>query len=333
MLALACAFVVGAACAQGRLNLLCSVSTAWCEAAARAFQHETRIEVGVQSRSTSDAMTQVAAERGNPKIDLWYMGAGDAHLLAAEMGLTEEYRSERLADLHDWAVRQAELSRYHSVGVYATAVGIAYNRDVLAKKKLAPPACWADLAKAEYRDEMQIASPRSSPASYTMVATLVQIFGEDRAFDYMRDIHRNTRAYPRSSGNAVRAAARGETAIVVTFLHDAFTESMNGFPIAPVLPCEGTGFEVGSMSIVKAARNLDNAKKFYDGALTPTAQKIAADMKNHQTPSNKSTPVPVGAPELGPFKLINYDFAKFGGAAERRRLLDKWEREVYSLPR
>ena len=32
-------------------------------------------------------------------------------------------------------------------------------------------------------------------------------------------------------------------------------------------------------------------------------------------------------------KLINYDFAKYGSAAERKRLLEKWDREVYSIPR
>jgi DUF4097 and DUF4098 domain-containing protein YvlB len=32
-------------------------------------------------------------------------------------------------------------------------------------------------------------------------------------------------------------------------------------------------------------------------------------------------------------KLIPYDFARFGAAAERKRLLEKWDREVYALPR
>jgi branched-chain amino acid transport system substrate-binding protein len=29
-------------------------------------------------------------------------------------------------------------------------------------------------------------------------------------------------------------------------------------------------------------------------------------------------------------KLINYDFAKYGSSAERKRLLDRWEKEVNS---
>ena len=53
------------------------------------------------------------------------------------------------------------------------------------------------------------------------------------------------------------------------------------------------------MSIVKGAKNLDNAKKFYDWALTPAAQKIGGELKNFQTPSNKATPPPPGAPDLG----------------------------------
>jgi iron(III) transport system substrate-binding protein len=36
---------------------------------------------------------------------------------------------------------------------------------------------------------------------------------------------------------------------------------------------------------------------------------------------------------MSEIKLINYDFAKYGGAAERKRLLDKWDKEVYALPK
>jgi len=138
---------------------------------------------------------------------------------------------------------------------------------------------------------------------------------------------------PRTGAGAIRAAARGETTIAVLFLHEGTTEAKAGFPVKFVAPCEGTGYEVGSMSLVKGARNLDNAKKFYDWALTPSAQKIGGETKNFQVPSNKATPIPEGAPNMSQIKLINYDFAKYGSAAERKRILDKWDREVYAIPR
>ena len=84
---------------------------------------------------------------------------------------------------------------------------------------------------------------------------------------------------------------------------------------------------------VKGAKNLENARKFYDWALTPAAQKIGAETKNYQVPSNKSVAPSPGAPKMDEIKLINYDFAKYGSSAERKRLLERWEREVNSQPK
>src|SRR5512138_2148965 len=107
-----------AAAAQGQLNIVCSVQAPWCEAVAIAFEKETGIKVSFTQKSAGEAMAQIAAEKSNPKIDLWYTGTGDPHLQAAEMGLTDEYKSPLLPQLYDWAVRQAEQSKYHTVGVY-----------------------------------------------------------------------------------------------------------------------------------------------------------------------------------------------------------------------
>jgi iron(III) transport system substrate-binding protein len=327
------ALCASAAHAQGQLNLICSVPIPWCEAIAAQFTKDTGIKVGMTQKGSGESMAQVSAEKANPKYDVWYAGTGDPHLQAAELGLTDEYKSSMLPQLHDWAVKQAEQSKYHTVGIYTGALGIGYNPELLAKKNLAPPKCWADLANPIYKDEVQMANPNASGTAYSTIATFVQIFGEDKAFELLKGMHRNTNNYPRTGAGAIRAVARGETSIGVTFLHDGLTEIANGFPVKIVVPCEGTGYEVGSMSIIKGARNLDNARKFYDWALTPAAQKIGGDLKNFQTPSSKSTPIPAGALKMTDIKLIPYDFARYGGAAERKRILEKWDREVGALPR
>jgi iron(III) transport system substrate-binding protein len=95
-----------------------------------------------------------------------------------------------------------------------------------------------------------------------------------------------------------------------------------------VSPCEGTGYEIGSMSIVAGAKHLDEAKKFYDWALSPDAQKLAAPNGSYQIPSNNDTPVPPEAPDLSKIKLIDYDFAKYGSTEVRTRLLKRFTDEV-----
>lgn len=323
-----------AAQAQGAVNVYCSVQVEWCQAAANAFEKSTGTKVNVTQKGSGETLAQIRAEAQNPRGDVWFGGTGDPHLIMAEEGLSDVYESPRLKELQDWALKQYEASKKRSVGVYSGAVGFGYNTELLAKKKLAAPACWSDLPKAEYKGEIQVANPNSSGTAYVIIATLVQLLGEDKAFDYLKQLHPNVNAYARSGTGPIKAVARGETGVSLSFVHDAVTETNAGFPVAYATPCEGTGYEIGSVSIIKGSRNLANARKFYDWALTPEAQRIGFEVaKQLQMPSNKSAPLPPGAPDLTKMKLVNYDFVKYGQASERKRLLDRWDREVGSLPR
>ena len=142
----------------------------------------------------------------------------------------------------------------------------------------------------------------------------MRLFGEDKAFNLLRAMHKSTNNYPRTGIGAIKPAARGETGIGVTFLDDASPDIAAGFSVSVVAPCEGTGYQVASMSLVKNARNADAARKFYDWALTLASQKLAADTKNYQTMSNRSTPTPALAVKIADVKLINYGFGKYGDA-------------------
>ena len=167
-----------------------------------------------------------------------------------------------------------------------------------------------------------------------MLATFVQLMGEDKAFAFMKAMHRNVNQYTKSGAAPARAAATGESLIGITFQHDAVVQAIGGAPVTIVSPCEGTGYEIGSMSLIKGAKNMENAKKWYDWALSPEAQAIGSQLKvSYQVPSNKAAPVPAQAPKLSEIKLIDYDFAKYGSSAERKRLLGKWDAEISTLPK
>ena len=327
------ALAAGSAAAQGSLTVYCSYQIDWCTAMVNAFAKDTGIKVAMTQKPAGETFAQIKAEAANPKGDIWWTGSGDAHVQAAGENLTQAYQSPRLADLHDWARKQAEQTGYKTVGIYAGPLGYGYNADMLAKKNVPPPKCWSDLVKPEYKGEVQIANPNSSGTAYVAVATLVQLMGEDEAFKYLKKMHANVNQYTKSGAGPVKAVGRGETAVGVAFLHDAVAEKAAGFPVTPGTPCEGTGYEIGSMSIIKGARNLDNAKKFYDWALTPAAQEMAAAAKQFQLPSNRNAKVDPNVPDFKSIKFINYDYAKYGASNERKRLIAKWEKEVNALPR
>lgn len=319
--------------AQGALTLYCSVQEELCRAIVNAFEKETGVKVAMTRKSSGETYAQIKAEASNPKGDIWWGGTGDPHLQAAEEGLLEAYRSPKMAEQHDWAVRHYDAAKGRSIGIYAGALGFSYNNDQLKKKNVPAPKCWSDLVQPAFKDEVQVANPNSSGTSYNMLATFVQLFGEAKAFDFLRQLHKNINQYTKSGAAPAKAVNLGETTIGITFMHDMIAEAQLNPDIRTVAPCEGTGYEIGSMSIIKDARNLENAKKFYDWALTPAPQSLGAQNKQLQTPSNKSTPMPKMGVDLSTTKLINYDFAKYGSSAERNRLLAKWDKEVKSQPK
>ena len=317
----------------GQLNVICSVQAEWCNMIQTVFAKTTGIKVNMSLKGSGEALAQLIAERANPKTDVWFGGTGDPHLQAAEQGLSLEYRSPTLPQLHGWAQQQAQQSNYRTVGIYSGPLGFGYNSELIAKKKLKVPQTWADLLNPALKGEIQVANPASSGTAYMMVATLVQLMGEEKAFEYMKALHKNISQYTRSGTGPIKAAARGETTVSISFVHDGPGEKMQGFPVETVTPADGTGAEIGSMSIIKGARNLDNARKFYEWALTGSAQEMGAAAKQFQLPSNKSAKVDPRVPDFKKIKFINYDYAKYGASAERRRLIARWEKEVNSLPR
>ncbi|WP_288076697.1 ABC transporter substrate-binding protein [Pseudomonas sp.] len=319
--------------AAERLNMLCAADNDWCELMRNSFEKESRVEVSMVRKSAGEIYAQLRAEANNPKTDIWWAGTGDPHLQASAEGLTEMYKSPMLAKLHPWAQKQAEISGYRTVGIYAGLLGIGYNPEVLKRKGVMAPKCWKDLLNPAYKGEVQLANPNSSGTAYNMIATLVQLQGENEAFDFMKKLNDNVSQYTKSGSAPAKAAGRGETGIAISFQHDLLKETLAGFPVEVISPCEGTGYEVGSMSIVKGAKNMESAKRFYEFALRADVQSLAAKANALQVPANKEASIPPRAPRLESVKTIKYDSAKYGSNETRRRLLKRWDDEIFSLPR
>ena len=319
-----------AACpAAAQLNLYCSSpNTAWCQGMAVGFEKAAGVKVSVVQKATGEMLAQVKAERANPKGDIWWAGPADSYLQAAEEGLLETYRSPKLGELHEWARHVSEVSQNRVSGVYGGILALGYNTELQQKKKLPVPRCWKDLLAPAYKGEVMLANPNSSGTAYLMLASLVQVFGEDVAFGYMKALNANVTSYARSGIGPMTAVKQGEVYIGSTVLHGVINEIVAGYPVKPVLPCEGVGYEVGSMAIIKGARNLANAKKFVDWALGADAQKIGLDIKEYAIPTNRNVALPPMVPNLAEARVIRYDFAKYGSSETRKRLLERWERDI-----
>lgn len=322
------ALLFAAANAQ-TVNVLCSPDLAWCEALGPAFKEATGFDLEFIRMSSQDALARVRAEAANPVFDVWFGGTGDPHLVAAREGLTEFYEPS-VWDQIIPSLKEQVGGTY--IPLYAGAIGFVVNEGVLDGKPM--PQSWRDLTDPQYKGLIAMPDPNSSGTAYTIIATLVQIFGEDEAFEILEGIHSNIAQYTTSGAAPGQLAGRGEVAIAIQFMHDGVNFALQGFPLTVYAPSEGTGYEIGGLSLIKNGPNRETAIAFIEWALTPEAQVIASQRGNsYQIQSNMNTPVPEQSPVLENINLIDYDFDHWGTPAVREATVGRWTNEIFPLPR
>ncbi len=219
--------------AAAQLNLYCSSpNTAWCQGMAIGFEKATGIQDAVVQKATGEMLAQVKAEKANPKGDIWWAGPGDAYLQAAEDGLLETYASPNLGELHDWAQRISEVSRTASPASTAASSRSATTPSCRQKRKLpVPKVLEGPHSIAAYKNEVMLGNPNSSGTAYLMLASLVQVFGEDEAFRYMKALNANVSSYARSGIGPMTAVKQGEIYVGSTVLHGVINEIVAGYPV------------------------------------------------------------------------------------------------------
>lgn len=320
----------GPASAQ-RVTILCSPNPAWCDAVKAEFTKATGIQLDFIRLSSGEALARLRAEKGKPSFDVWFGGTGDPHVVAAEDGLTEFHKPKAWEDVRP-QLREAVGGKY--IPLYAGVLGWAVNDKLLKEKGLTPPKKWTDLADPRYKGLLAMPNPNTSGTGYTMLATVLQVYGDDKGWDLMKQIHKNMAQYTRSGADPGLLTGRGEVAVGITFAHDVVDQILKGFPVTAGAAEDGTGYEIGGLSLIKSSPNRDAAIKFIDWALSPEAQKLAAERgQSYQVPSNSKTPVAKQAPRFEDYKVIQYDFAKYGSKTVRDGVVKRWTTDVFPQPK
>lgn len=317
------------AAAESRLVVYCSAQNTMCEQEVLAFEQKYKIKTNSIRGSTGSIFARIEAEKANPQGDVWYGGTLDPHSQAGEMGLLEAYKSPNLQYIPDALKDPAKVKGNYSSAIYLGILGFGVNTERLQKLNLPVPKCWKDLTDPKYKNEIQAADPQSSGTAYTQIATFVQLWGEEEAFKFLKELNKNVSQYTKSGNTATRNTARGEAAIGIGFLHEHSIEKEKGAPVELIVPCEGTGYEIGGVSIIKGARNPENAKLFVDWALSKEAQELSWKKgESHQILTNSEAEMSPYSLDFKSINLINYDFDKYGASNLRKRLIKRWVDEV-----
>ena len=316
--------------AQERLNLLCSPDPAWCEAVKRDFTKATGIQTEFVRLSSGAALARLRAEKANPAFDVWFGGSGDSHWVAQAEGLLEFFRPKAWGELRSQLTRMVD---GHYIPLYSGLHGFGVNEKILQEKGLPVPETWKELGDPRYKGLIAMPNPNTSGTGYVMMTTVIQVYGEEPGFELSKAIHKNVAQYTRSGGDPSLLAGRGEVAIGVSFANDVVERARKAFPIRFVAPKDGTGYEIGALSLVTGAANRAAALRFIDWALEPENQKLGPQNGEVSIQSHSRSVIDKDVPRFEDAKVIAYDFGKYGTPAVRDALIKRWTEQVFPIPR
>ena len=296
------------------------LSTTEAEMYITAFEEETGIDVKCVRMSTGEILVRVRSERNNPQVGMWFGGPSPDFIAAKQDGLLNPYKP-----MIDFELLPGTFDEdYHWTGFYFGALGFASNTEILERKGLKPPTSWHDLLKPELKGEIGVAYAYTSGTSYTILATLVQLMGEEEAFDYITKLNRNIHHYNKSGAACVTQVGFGEIGVGISFAQDILYKGPNkGYPVALSFPEEGTGYEIGAMAIIKGGPNQADAKTFADWLLSFKAQNLMK--KRFRVPLHPKAELAEGVVTPDRVNLIEFDADRAG--KNKRRLIVRW-REI-----
>ena len=268
-----------------------------------AFEKETGIDVEWVRMSSGEVLARIEAEAANPQASMWHAGSNTSHINAASKGLLEPYKPntdfELIDILHaeDWAW----------TGFYTGAIGFVSNVNFLKEHNVKAPTSWSQLLDPAFEDNIAMAYPYTSGTAYTTYATLVQMIGMDKTLDWWEEFDKHSiHQYTKSGTACIAMVGIGEVAVGIAFSHDIMAKGINkGYPVVMTFPEEGTGYEVGGLSLIKGGPEPELAKQFIDWCYTREAQDLF--QKYNRLPVNPKATVKEGSVTLDQVKLIDYD--------------------------
>jgi iron(III) transport system substrate-binding protein len=162
-----------------------------------------------------------------------------------------------------------------------------------------------------------------------MIASILQMMGEDKGWEYLKALDGNIAQYIKSGSRPCNAASEGEFAIGASFALRAIKNIAEGYPITMVIPAEGAGNELEANALMASSKNKDTAKRFLDWTISDNAVNEYYAWKEIVTAKGGSMPQnfkDAGLPEDISKVMWKMDFAQ--SAANRSAILERWQRDL-----
>lgn len=315
----------GSSKADGNVSIACSQQEDFCQAMTAAFEKETGIKTTYVRLGAGEVLARLKTAEG--EFDVWAGGQAENHLLANDNGWVEKYVSKTAADLP----KEYNDSTGVWSGFYTDSIAFCSNKNELKKRSVQAPTSWEDLLNPALKSSVAMPHPATAGVGYMAMYTLSALNNGNSAssINFFKKLNSNVMQYSKSAATGTEQAGRGEVATAIALDSDCQKAMSAGYSdLTITYPKEGTGYEVGAVSVLKGARNKENAKKFMDWILSTKAQNRYAEIPSYAAPTHPKAKVGENVPKQDVVKKVEWDMRK--AADSREKFVSAFENDVAS---
>ena len=283
------------------------------------------IKVNLLRLSTGDLIARIVAEKANPRHDVIWGTALTQMVDPRILEMAEPYRPAGI-DAVKTQFKDPQNRWFATTGYFA---GFCVNTEVLKKNNLPMPTSWQDLLNPVYKGQIVMPNAASSGTGYLQIVSLLQMKGEEKGWQYLKDLDKNMAQYIKSGSRPCKMAATGEYAIGLSFAFSGVKQIMEGYPIKLVIPSEGAGYEIEVSMLMKSSKNKEDSKQFLDWLLTLDAAKLYGERAEMSSvPGAKPTEAVLKAGLPADVSAVLYKMDFDASAKNKDRILAEWKKSI-----
>ena len=267
----------------------------------------------IEYLSTSKLAAKLLAEGNDTDIDI-------IHDLAYT-NLFKLQNNGYLADLSyvDYSIYadDVNVSNYFVIE-YRTSGAIVVNTEVLNSLGLPEPTCYDDLLNPIYKGLISMPDPKASGTGYMFVKNLVNVWGEEKAFDYFGKLSENILQYTSSGNGPINALVQEEVAIGLCMTVNAVRQINAGDPLKIIFFEEGAPSSMYGQAIPKKNENNEAVKEVFDYMIGDMLEYMFINWGHENCIKDLNVPL-----DNYPEDIVYGDMSN-DTIDEKERLLDMW---------
>ncbi|MGX8701002.1 ABC transporter substrate-binding protein [Caproiciproducens sp.] len=233
------------------------------------FEEKYGVDVEVIQAGTGELIKRIQSEKEDPYADVMFGGSWS--LAYDNKDLWEPYVSKNDAGVLDAYKNTCGFI----TGNVLDGSCLIVNTDLIGDIKIEG---YADLLNPKLKGKIATADPANSSSAFAQLTNILLAMGgyeDENAWKYVKDLFANIGGKICESSSAVyKSVADGENVVGLSYEDPCAQLVRDGAPVKVIYPKEGAVYLPASATIIKGAKNMDNAKLFTDFIISEEVQNI-----------------------------------------------------------